>query len=265
MGDRRYSNPLNILLAADHRAIAMRYDVVARIAGQGVLLDQTRPIAPFPEMPPPSAGLVEHPRRLGQKPPERASERLVGEGPHQQVHMIRHQGVGVHRHRICPDQLPQMGEQDVEIVRRGEIELPIIVLGCVGSDNSPRLRTLSAGLCRGALLGLVNQSSRRLWIEARGKAQAWPAPPRITLPPVLSLSQWDSRWRRIWKMVGDLEEWCEVRQICRKNQPGADCHGRSRRDGLLGAHPLAAHRRMQIRGTPHSSPLPCRRFAHGVM
>jgi hypothetical protein len=69
------------------------------------------------------------PRRFGHHPPARASERLGGRGLHPQVHLIRHQCVGVHRDLLRPDQLPQMGEQEVELFCRGERALPIIAPG----------------------------------------------------------------------------------------------------------------------------------------
>lgn len=59
--------------------------------------------------------------------------------------MIRHQGVGVPRDRIRPDQLPQMGEQTVDIFGRGELALPIIapgdpVDGAAGGTHPRRAR-----------------------------------------------------------------------------------------------------------------------------
>ena len=53
----------------------------------------------------------------------------MGRGLHQQVHLIRHQGIGGHRDLIRPDQLPQMGEQEVELFCRGERERQIIAPG----------------------------------------------------------------------------------------------------------------------------------------
>lgn len=89
--------------------------------GGGVLLDETRLIAPLPEVAPPSAGLVEGFGGFRQNPPERSAEGLVRGGLQKTVHVSGHQRGGVHRDLVRPDQLTQMGEQEEEVFSRGKV------------------------------------------------------------------------------------------------------------------------------------------------
>jgi len=95
----------------DPRADRIPVEGPERGKGGGVRLDETRPIAPPPEVAPPSAGFLEDVGGFRQNPSERSAEGLVRGGPQKTVHESGHQRGGVHRDLVRPDQLTQMGDR----------------------------------------------------------------------------------------------------------------------------------------------------------